>query len=81
MRANSINNNNNMGFEVLVPKQEDGIDKECQERCRLAGIEFAAQRSATTRATTRATTFSQKYERTIIPKGVDSMYRIVHKLL
>ena len=79
VRADS-NNNNNTVFEVLVPKQEDGIDEECQERCRLASLEFAAQRSATTRATTRATAFSHEYERTKIPKGVETVYRIVNTL-
>ena len=36
---NNNNNNNNTGF-VLVPniKQEDGVDKECPERCQLASI-------------------------------------------
>ena len=81
------NNNNNTGFVLLVPKQEDGVDEGLQERCRVAGIQFAAERSAavsTTRATTRATTtrataFGHKYDKTIIPKGVETVYRIVHK--
>ena len=79
VRADS--NNNNTGF-VLVPniKQEDGVDEECQERCRVASVQFAAERSATTRATTRATAFGHEYERTKIPKGVDTVYRIVQKL-
>ena len=77
------------GLYWLVPniKQEDGVDEGLQERCRVAGIQFAAERSAavsTTRATTRATTtrataFGHKYDKTIIPKGVETVYRIVHK--
>ena len=82
------NNNNNTGI-VLVPKQEDGIDEECPERCRVASIQFEAERNAAattrattraTRATTRATAFGHEYERTKIPKGVDTVYRIVQKL-
>ena len=81
------NNNNNTGFVLLVPKEEDGVDEDCSERCRVAGIQFAAERSAaatTTRATTRATTrsataFGHEYENPIMPKGVDTVYRIVHK--
>ena len=40
------NNNNNMGFVLLVPKEEDGVDEGYQERCRVASIQFAAERSA-----------------------------------
>ena len=68
-------NNNNTGFGFLVPKQDQGIDKECQERCQLASVEFAAQRSAaatttraTTRVTTQATAFGHKYQQIKIRK-------------
>jgi len=80
--------NNNTGI-VLVPniKQEDGVDEECQERCRVAGLQFAAERgevvsttSVTTRATARATAFGHEYDRPIMPKGVDRVYRIVNTL-
>ena len=72
----------------MVPKQEQGIDKDCPERLRLAGIEFTAQRRAaatttrvtTRRATTTATAFGHEYERIKIPKSVDTVYRIVNTL-
>ena len=80
--SNNNNNNNNTGF-VLVPniKQEDGVDKGYQERCRVASIQFAAERSAAatiTSSTTRATAFGHEYDKTIMPKGVDTVYRIVN---
>ena len=82
---NNNNNNNNTGF-VLVPniKQEDGVvDEGYQERCQVASIQFAAERSAaaTTSVTTRkATAFGHEYEQTIMPKGVDTVYRLVKTL-
>ena len=67
---------------VLNIKQEDGVDEGYQERCRVASIQFAAERSAaaTTSVTTRATAFGHEYEKTIMPKGVNTVYRIVNKL-
>ena len=85
---NNNNNNNNNTIGLLVPKEEEGIDKDCPERCQLASIEFAAQRRAatkatrvTTTATTTAIVFSREYDEQIItPKNVDHMYRIVNTL-